>query len=136
MTDNNDLFNNPMIDSAKKAMTQEQIDEYKKIGKYMFSQNFNTTEVGSVEKKPEISDILQYAIEGLKSGLHPSELSKEELSALVEIYGDKWYENYGYFKEEVPVLPIQSSLLPPKLSRHERRALEKQIKKKNKRNNK
>jgi hypothetical protein len=38
MTDNNDLFNNPMIDSAKKAMTQEQIDEYKKIGKiYVFS---------------------------------------------------------------------------------------------------
>ena len=31
-----DLFNNPMVNNALKAMTPEQIEEYKKIGEHMY----------------------------------------------------------------------------------------------------
>lgn len=97
-----DLFNNPMVNAAKSAMTKEQIQDYKKMGEYMYSTNFQAVESKSLDKPPDTEDILSYAVEGLKAGLHPSELSETELQALNKIYGQTWYEKYGWEAEDVP----------------------------------
>lgn len=115
MDEKYDLYNNPMVDMARQGLTKEQVEDYKKMGEYMYSTNFNITEAGSVEKPPDKADILQYAIEGLKSGLHPTELSETELQNLIEIYGDKWYEKYGWEACDVPLPTVQAVKKPDQL---------------------
>lgn len=100
---NNDLFNNPMIDMAKKALTPEQIEDYKRIGEYMYnSTNYQISETGSKIREPTEENLFLYAVEGLKSGLDPNDLSDGELRALIRFYGDNWYEKFGFKKEDVP----------------------------------
>jgi len=103
-----DLFNNPMVDSARKALSPEQIEEYKRIGEYMYNNDvYKVMEQGSIIKEPREQDLILYATEALKSGLNPRDLTQAELRAIVDTYGDKWYENFGYESEDVPKLDIQ-----------------------------
>ena len=103
-----DPFNNPMIESAKKAMSPEQIAEYKKVGEYMYNNDvYKVSEVGSKIKQPEKVDLILYATECLKSGGSPHDLSQPELRALIDIYGDKWYERFNFEEDEVPKPMIQ-----------------------------
>lgn len=103
-----DLFNNPMVEAAKKAMTPEQLEEYKRVGEYMYNNDvYKVSEVGSKVKQPENSDLILYATEALKSGGSPHDLSGAELRALIDVYGDKWYERFGFEQDEVPKPAIQ-----------------------------
>jgi len=103
-----DLFNNPMVDSAKRALTAEQKDEYKRIGEYMYNnQNYNTVETGQKVKQAESEELVFYACQALKSRGDPQDLSKPELEALVQFYGNKWYEKFGFSEDEVPKLNTQ-----------------------------
>jgi len=107
------MFNNPMIESALKALTPEQLKEYEQIGKYMFKTNF-TDEKQDPEK--EMNEAIFYIKEGLKSGVHPEDLKAKELQIMYELYGDKWYEEYGYYQDEVPPNPSLHSGLVNKPS--------------------
>lgn len=127
-----DLFNNPMIQSAKNAMTPEQIEEYKKIGEYMY----NNHDYNNIEKVKDSSntDLLSYAIQALKSGLDPCDLSKPEVQALTETYGEKWYEQFGIDDSKEAVPKLQTQVVPVSevlktLSRQERRKQEREKKK-------
>ena len=115
-----DLFNNPMVDAAKKAMSPDQINDYKRMGKYMYSTNFQVREQGSIDKPPQLEDIVGYATEGLKAGLDPRDLSEKELQSLIDLYGEKWYEKFDYEENEVPK-PVVQVIQPKKMSRQERR---------------
>ena len=42
-----------------------------------------------------------YIDEALKSGLHPKDLTKEDVKVLEETYGKQWYESWGYTKEDL-----------------------------------
>lgn len=98
-----DLFNNPMVNSAKKALTAEQQEEYKKVGEYMYkNMNYNSVETTMINNKPSNQDLAFYAIEAIKSGGHPRDLSEPELNALSQIYGSKWYEKFDYTEKDVP----------------------------------
>ena len=98
-----DLFNNPMVDSAKRALTAEQTEEYKRIGNYMYNnQNYNTVETGNRVKVADSNQLLFYATQALKSGGDPHDLSQPELQALVQFYGNNWYEGFGFSENEVP----------------------------------
>ena len=98
-----DLANNPMIESAKKALSPEQIEDYKKIGEYMYNNfDYKIKEVGSQVKPPTETNLAIYAREGLKAGLLPTDLSMEEINALYEVCGNNWYEEFGFKEEEVP----------------------------------
>lgn len=102
-----DLYNNPMVDMAKKSMTAEQIEEYKKIGKYMYSSaEYENLECGTKVSK-DTQDVALYAYNSVKSGLDPKELSDLEISALGKIYGKKWYEDFDYKIEDIPNLFIE-----------------------------
>ena len=103
-----DLFNNPMVEAAKKAMSPEQLEEYKRIGEYMYKNDiYKVMEVGSKVKSPEKSELIIYATQALKSGGSPTDLSNEELVVLIDVYGDKWYERFGFEESEVPKPSIQ-----------------------------
>lgn len=104
----NDLFNNPMVEAAKKAMTPEQREEYKRIGEYMYNTDiYKIKEVGSRVKEANEEDLVIYATQALQSGLDPLDLSQEELRAMINIYGENWYERYGYTRDEVPKPAVQ-----------------------------
>jgi len=103
-----DLFNNPMVEAAKKSMTPEQLEEYKRVGEYMYNNDvYKVSEIGSKIKQPENSDLILYATQSLKSGGSPHDLSGSELRALIDVYGDNWYERFGFTQSEVPKPVIQ-----------------------------
>ena len=120
---NIDLFNNPMVDSAKKALTPEQMEEYKKIGEYMYNNDVFKSG-GNIVNTEE--SILMYAVESLRSGLNPSELSQQEKQCLISTYGDSWYEKFGFSGDEIlrDVLNVDKAV-----SRQQRRYLERKMKK-------
>ena len=97
-----DLFNNPMIDNALKALSPEDVNNYQKIGEYMFGHVDFETSKHYTPNQPPTAEIIGYIEEGLKSGLHPKELNEEELKLLVDTYGEEWYKKYDYTREEVP----------------------------------
>lgn len=122
-----DLFHNPNVEKMIKQMSPEQFAEYQKSGKYLY-ENFDEKKA-DVKKKPlPIEDVLAYATEGLKAGLHPKDLSMEEIQALTEHYGKEWYKNYGYKKDEVPE-PFIELMNQMKLTKEQRRELKKKMKK-------
>ena len=103
-----DLFNNPMVEAAKKSMTPEQLEEYKRVGEYMYNNDvYKVSEIGSKVKQPENSDLILYATQSLKSGGSPHDLSGSELRAVIDVYGDNWYERFGFTQSEVPKPVIQ-----------------------------
>jgi hypothetical protein len=133
-----DLFNNPMAEAARNAMTPEQIEEYKKIGEYMFNNtDYTVVTTGSKVKNTNETDLVLYASEALKAGLDPFDLSEPELQALNSTYGEKWYLKFDLEPEVVPVLASQivsaGDVYKP-LSRQERRNEKRNEKKNLKRN--
>lgn len=137
-----DLFNNPMIEAAKKAMTPEQLEEYKNFGKYMYNTvDYGRMEATVIETKPTVAELARYAETALKSGAMPSDLSEPELQALSQVYGEKWYEKFDFKPEDVPkqffeILGTQEALAAAveqakkhNLCRQQRRALERKLEK-------
>jgi hypothetical protein len=98
-----DLFNNPLINAAREALTPEQIEHYKQIGEVMYKDiDFELNQV--VNMPQPMVDALTYVSEGLKSGLHPSYLDNDEINLLKEGFGDNWFEKFGYTSDDL--LPL------------------------------
>jgi hypothetical protein len=97
-----DLFNNPMVNNALKAMTPEQIEHYKKIGEHMYG-NINFVDSKIINNMaPPMAEAVAYVEEGIKSGLLPGDLTEDEVTLLSNAYGEKWYEKYGFQEHEAP----------------------------------
>lgn len=105
MSDNNfkgdyDLFNNPMVESAKKAMSQKDLDRYKDWGEAVFDDiDYETASV--TQYPPPMLNALAYIEDSLKSGQHPSTLTKDEVNLLNEMMGNEWYKKWGYVKDDL-----------------------------------
>lgn len=97
-----DLFNNPMVNEALKKMSKEDIQKYKTIGEQMYGHiNFEDSKIiGSLP--PPVSEAIAYIEEGIKSGLLPQDLEENEVICLHDAYGEKWYEKYGWTRNQVP----------------------------------
>jgi len=84
-----ELFNNPMVDAARKNLTPEQIQNYKEIGEKIHSYDY-------INNKPCIKDfsamhpsyILQYVMDGLPV----SELTASEIKVMEAEYGPNWIQ--------------------------------------------
>jgi len=120
-----DLFNNPMINAAMKAMTPEQLEEYKRMGEYMFKTDFTHPEPKPVEV--DIADGVFYVENAIKSGLTPEDMTDQELRLMVEVYGDTWYLKYGFRKEQIPALKPQ--IKPELLTKRQLKNLKKMVEK-------
>ena len=137
-----DLFNNPFFENAKKSLTEEQKEEYKKIGEYMYNTEIYKVEsVGPKIQAPKEEDIALYAIQCLKSGADPKDLTDEEIRSLTKVHGEKWYEQFDFSQDEirkplVEMVSVESAINEIKkqakklnMSRQQRRALEKKARK-------
>lgn len=123
------LVTSPEIVMAKNALTEEQKEEYKKIGEYMYQTDVSKVKHnGSQVVKVNKADLLIYAESGLRSGLSPKDLTADELASLINAYGERWFERFDISEEEANLVP--------KMCRQQRRELERQAKKKEKRGNK
>lgn len=99
---NEDLFNSSFAESVRKSLSPEQLAEYEKIGDYMYSHDgYKVATMGSQVTEPVQEELIAYAISALRSGLHPSDLSLKEIAGIAGLYGDKWYEEFGYTKEDI-----------------------------------
>ena len=96
-----DLFNNPMVNNALKALTPEQIEDYRKIGEQLYGNiNFEDSKILNNMPAP-MAESVAYVEEGIKAGLLPCDLTEDEVVLLTEAYGEKWYERYGFKRDEV-----------------------------------
>ena len=132
-----DLFNNPMVEAAMKALTPEQREEYKKVGEYMYTTtNFTESDPKPKSVEDDMVNGLFYVRESLKAGLHPTDMEEKELRLMYEVYGENWYEEYGYTKDEIPPAGKPSDedkkQVHPKIqmTKKQLRNLEKKLKKK------
>lgn len=101
-----DLFNNPMIEAAKKSMSPEQLEEYKRIGEYMYSNTkFEAVNASSAHSgnnmTTEMLDAIDYIANSIQSGQHISTLEENEKMLLKEAYGEKWYEKFDYTEADI-----------------------------------
>lgn len=95
------LWDNPMVRAARNALSKEDIEKYKKIGEdYFNSVNFETSEVNN--SHDPMHEVVNYIESMIQSGLHISDLTKDEAFMMSEIYGDEWYKKYGYSKDDLP----------------------------------
>lgn len=135
-----DLFDNPMVSQARKGLTPDQLDDYKRMGEYMYNNtDYSTLTVGSKVEEPGDAELVAYASEALKAGGDPFDLTEKELSALIDAYGETWYIKFSLEKHEVPkpktflVTPeqifkdAQEKAIKVKMSRQQRRKLEKKM---------
>lgn len=93
-----DLFNNPMVDAAREAMSEADIERYRVLGEEMFKIDFSGIDHSLSE---DVIEPLLYILESVKSGLHPSMLTNEEKVFLNEYASPKWYKQFGYKKRDL-----------------------------------
>lgn len=96
----NDLFDNPMIEQARKTMSAEDKNRYKILGEEMFSINFES----GLECDEKLNDCKIQIENSIKSGLHISYLSDEEKKFMLDYVGDKWWELYGFQANDLEIL--------------------------------
>ena len=97
-----DIWNNPMVNNALKALSPEQIEEYQQIGEYMYGNiNFEDSKIIKKLDAP-LTESVAYIEELLKAVLMQYDLTEDEVVALTGAYGETWYERYGFKKSEVP----------------------------------
>ena len=94
-------FDNAMIRQAIKDMSPEQLEKYQKMGNSMYKTiDFAKNQVlNNID--PPTEEKLAYINSGLKSGLSPLDLERAELEVLSEVYGERWFERYGYTENDI-----------------------------------
>ena len=97
-----DLFDNPMIEEARKTLPKEQQDNFAKIGDEMYNTIDFVDAEGKSQTIPEgMAEGAAYIVESVKSGMHISLLENNEKEILKQVYGPSWYSNFGYVEEDV-----------------------------------
>ena len=96
------LWNNPMVEKAKKSLSEDDLKHYKEIGESMYKDvDFETSSINGQNIPPFISNSLNYIVNGINSGLHISMLDKDEVNLLENIYGKEWYKKFDFVKEDL-----------------------------------
>lgn len=97
-----DIWNNPMVNNALKAMSKEDLEKYKKIGEQLYGNiNFEDSTVVNQLISP-VEEAIAYVEEGIKSGLLPEDLEENEVILLHKTYGEEWYKRYGFTSDQTP----------------------------------
>ena len=103
-TSSTSLWDNDMVKNATKSMSKKDLDKFAKLGESFYKDvDYETSTI--IDKNniipPFMKNAVKYVEESLKSGLHPSMMTKEEVELMKEIYGVKWYEVYGYVEGDL-----------------------------------
>ena len=133
-----DIWNNPMTKNALKALSPEQIENYRKIGEEMYGTvDFQDSKI--IKTMTPMDEAVAYLEEGIKSGLLPGDLEENEVKLLSDTFGEEWYLRYGFTREEVPEVGLSLKMkteiedaIKMKIADHEEK--KKKAKKKDKKN--
>lgn len=98
---NNDLFDNPMVRAAMKSMSQEEKDNYKRIGQKLYNIDFTQQLEDNKDLGSLITEAQAYVETQLRSGMHPSMLEETEKQVMENVKGPEWYKEWGYTKEDL-----------------------------------
>jgi hypothetical protein len=99
--DQNNIFENQMIKSAISALSEEDKKRYKMIGDHLYGR-INFEDCQSLNNMPpSMAEAVAYLETQLQAGLHPSMFDENEKALLVDRYGDEWYKEWGYIKEDL-----------------------------------
>lgn len=87
-----------MVQSAKKSMTREQLDEYKEKQKVVGEcidmiekTKHNTGQEGlAIDSRYDLGLV----VESLKAGMNPDYLEEDEVRLMVEFYGENWKDRW------------------------------------------
>ena len=96
-----DLFNNPMVQSARKSMKPEVSQRYKDWGEAIFTDDIDYETASVTNYPPPMLNALVYIENAIKSGQHPSTLTNDEKNLLSEIRGKDWYKKWGYVEDDL-----------------------------------
>jgi len=101
-SENNSLYDNPMVESARQNMTKEQLEAYKSQGESMYNSIDFVDNNGKSRNAPEeLLDAASYIINSINSGMHISYLEENEKFLLEDVLGKEWYTNFGYVQEDL-----------------------------------
>lgn len=106
-----DLFNNPMTQAAIAALSNEDKERYRFIGEQLYG-NIDYEENKVLNNMPLAMVEAVACIERqLQSGLHPSMLEDNEKAILRDVYGENWFLEWGYIKEDLDsIITLQPNL--------------------------
>lgn len=97
----NDLFDNPMVKAAQAALSDEDKEKFRKLGESMFSGiNFEDGQTLN-NMPPPMAEAVAYLNSQIQAGMHPSMLDDNEKAILADAYGEEWYTDWGYVKEDL-----------------------------------
>ena len=94
-----EVLNDPRFKQIRENMSPEELESYKKIGDYMYSEE----KIKMMQEPTEetAKDAAAYIVASINSGLHISYLADCEKHMLEVMYGDTWYETFGFTKDDL-----------------------------------
>jgi len=94
---------NPSIQKILESIPDKDKEEYKKLGKNLYTQDYSKQSYNPYDNVSELYESVSYTIQSLNAGLHPSKLSKMEVDAMVMCKGHEWFSEFGYTREDLVV---------------------------------
>lgn len=92
------LFDNPTFVEMKNSLPEEEQKKYEQYGNYMYSNIDAFDEKGDMNAA--VDTVSQIKIM-LRSGMHPSFLTKEEKEFLTNYLGKEWHKEFGYLENDL-----------------------------------
>jgi hypothetical protein len=94
--DSYDLFKDPAYKQMFERLPESEQKKYKNEGSYMYSKDFEVVD----DLQEKLIESAAYISAGLKSGLRPSQLEKDEVNVMRQLFGKEWYKKYYFESEE------------------------------------
>lgn len=90
------VFDNPTFNELKENLSEEDKKKYEKIGESMY--NSIDYESGEILDKNsyDMTLVIKYILEGLKSGLSVDDLSEDEVAILINAFGADWEDKFSF----------------------------------------
>ena len=90
------VFDNPSFKEMKENLSEEDKKKYEKIGESMYNSiDYNSGKI--LDKNSyDMTLVLKYILEGLKSGLSVEDLSDDEVAILINAFGENWEDKFSF----------------------------------------
>ena len=110
------LFDDPALKKLKESLSKEDQEKYKKSGEYMYASLPNDGEekkVSMLSPDGKVYDdamsnniseeVLEQLTIAIRSGLHPSDLTKEEREFLENYHPlqKNWFKDFGFLENDL-----------------------------------
>ena len=90
------VFDNPTFKEMKENLSEEDKKKYEKIGESMYNSiDYNSGKI--LDKNSyDMTLVLKYILEGLKSGLSVEDLTENEVAILINAFGENWEDKFSF----------------------------------------